>query len=369
MLRARIEQIVRMDDKAEEAVAAQNDFDLAVPEVQGIGSKNVMEAIVLDAHDGKLEDFSNEERLGGATAAGLRFEMTGVGNGHVVGKFEGVVPIQVAVEDAGAVAGRVKLPGVKIDACRAPQKFLAIAEQIAIVIDVVDIDFEAALSKEKQKVWRDGVALFWDDLEGGFDAERIVNIHEMRTEVEASAGFDVVGHDGSGGRGIGPKPDEGNAFEMAGANGSRHEALEEAVNGLIDRPMRERRLLPGAQSKALEVFADSDGQSGPDGVVRRTESGIALPAIGGKSGAIALVTEILDDFVGIEGKETSIAFNSGIDRHVGQGRARVRTNLSGREHAEASKVRTKPKEPFAIRQRTGQAKINQGRWTTEILEE
>ena len=65
------------------------------------------------------------------------------------------------------------------------------------------------------------------------------------------------------------------------------------------------------------MLAEGNGQGGPDGVVSGTDGGIAVPAIGGESSTIALVAEILDDFVGIEGKETSIVLNASIDGDVG----------------------------------------------------
>ncbi len=185
LLRSWIKQVVGMDDEAEKTVFGENGFNLALPEINGVALKDVVEAVILGGHDRKFQDAADEEGLGGATAAGLRFEMAGIGDGHIVGKIEGVIPIEIAIEDAGTIAGGAELPDAGIDARGAAKKLIAILEEIAIVIEVVDIDFKSAFAKEREETPGDVVALGRNKLEGGLDAVRVVNIHEARAEVAA----------------------------------------------------------------------------------------------------------------------------------------------------------------------------------------
>ncbi len=145
----------------------------------------MVEAVVLRGHDGKFKDAADEERLGGATAAGLRLEMAGIGDGHIVGKIEGVVPIEIAIEDAGTIAGSAELPDAGVDARGAAKEFIAILEEVAIMIEVVDIDFKSALAKERQKSLGDLVAPGRNNLERRLDAVGVINIHETWAEVAA----------------------------------------------------------------------------------------------------------------------------------------------------------------------------------------
>jgi len=265
--RAPIQQIIGVNDETDQAVLLQDQFDLLLPKIHGVLAQDVEKSVVLSGNDRNFQNFSDEVRLGGAAATALGIEVADVGNGHVVGIIKEFVPVEIAIKNAGAVADRAELAAVFVDAGDAAKKFFAVAEQVAIMIEVVDVNLETAVAEALQIFVGDIVAAFRDDLKGTLDAEGVVKIHEFGAEVAAGHGFDVVRDDRGTGVRVGPKPDEGNGLAGICANHARHHAVEEAVDGLVDRPARKTGAIPTAQRHALEMLADGGGQEWAHSVV------------------------------------------------------------------------------------------------------
>ena len=68
--------------------------------------------------------------------------MGDVGDRHVEGALEGVVPDLLAIEDGGAEALSAVLAAVGVDFFGALEEPLAILVEVAIVVKVVNDDFE-----------------------------------------------------------------------------------------------------------------------------------------------------------------------------------------------------------------------------------
>jgi len=64
----------------------------------------------------------------------LGFQVPDIGNGQIVGKIQGVVPIQVPVQGSGAKTGRLELFAVLIDPLDALQECFPFAVKVAVMI-------------------------------------------------------------------------------------------------------------------------------------------------------------------------------------------------------------------------------------------
>src|SRR5215471_19332555 len=110
-------------------------------------AKNVEERVVLRGDDGDLEHLAYKIRFGGATSTGLRVQVTHIRHRHVVGILERVVPIEIPVQNAGAIARCLEPFSVGVDTRHSAQKLFPMLKEFAVMVEVVDIDFKAALSE------------------------------------------------------------------------------------------------------------------------------------------------------------------------------------------------------------------------------
>src|SRR4029077_12253775 len=130
--------------------------------------------IILRCGYRKFEDLANEEREHRAAAAALGIEVRNVRNRHVVGEIESVVPILIPIQHSRSEAQSTKLPCVTIDSFGTMHKLCSIAEEVTIMIQVVNIYFEASLSNLLQKRFWNPVSFFWDDLKSGLYSEGVI---------------------------------------------------------------------------------------------------------------------------------------------------------------------------------------------------
>src|SRR5438045_6814626 len=143
------------------------------------------ERVILGGDNRYFQNVPDKVRLCGAAAAGLRVEVPDIRNGHIVGIFKGVIPIEIAVENAGAVTLGLKFSSVLVNAGDTIKKLPAVAKEIAIVIEIMNINFEAALTQIIQEGVGNLITAFRDELKGGFDGEAVIQIHEGIAKVTA----------------------------------------------------------------------------------------------------------------------------------------------------------------------------------------
>src|SRR5208283_5157995 len=132
-----------MNDEGDQPVMFPDEGNLLFPQFDRVVIENLKERVVLRARHRKLNDLSNEIRHDGAATASLRVEMGHVGNRHIIGELESVIPVRVAVEDAGSKALGAILPGIVVDALRSAQKLRMLSVQTAVVLQIVNVHFEA----------------------------------------------------------------------------------------------------------------------------------------------------------------------------------------------------------------------------------
>src|SRR5881296_4610713 len=94
--------------------------------------------------------------------------------GHVVGKLQGAIPSRVSIERARTETERTISSCISIDPLSAAQEFFPTGEEVAVMVQVVDVDLEPAISDLLEEALGDGVSFLRHNLEGGRSEERRV---------------------------------------------------------------------------------------------------------------------------------------------------------------------------------------------------
>src|SRR5580704_2605626 len=115
LARSFLSDIIRMDYKTGHSMLLADQPDLLLPKIRRVLLKDMKESVVLRCSHRDLENLSNKIRLAGTTAAGLGIQVAHIGHRHVVREIEFIVPIQVPVEHARAIAEGFELLAIVID--------------------------------------------------------------------------------------------------------------------------------------------------------------------------------------------------------------------------------------------------------------
>src|SRR5262245_8072828 len=102
------------------------------------------ERIVLDSREWKLDDLDHEIWQHRAATAALGLEMGDIRHRHVVRELERVQPGLLAIHRAGAEAHASEVVTVVTNSFCTLEEYLAILKELAVVIEIVDVDFEPA---------------------------------------------------------------------------------------------------------------------------------------------------------------------------------------------------------------------------------
>jgi hypothetical protein len=107
----------------------------------------------------------------GTDSVGLGFEGVGVEGGTVVLDVEVVEPIELTEHEPGAEPDDVPVVEVTVDVLGVITEGIAGSEQFAVVMEVMDADFEPVVGEPGAKVGGHGVAAFRNEIEGGSEPE------------------------------------------------------------------------------------------------------------------------------------------------------------------------------------------------------
>ena len=144
---------------------------------------------ILDVHSPR-----HPEGKYGADAVGLGFEGVGVESRGVVLDVKVVEPVEIAQHEAGAKAAGVPVFEVAVDLCGAATESLAGPEEFAVMVEVVDTDFEAVLDQCVTELTGGDVFLtFGDQVERGAKSEYLFQLHELLAFGQADGTFNIMG--------------------------------------------------------------------------------------------------------------------------------------------------------------------------------
>src|SRR5205807_10283274 len=121
--------------------------------------------VVLCCSEWELQNISNKKRHYGTAPAPLTFQVANIWNRHVVGEIQGFKPLQIPVKDSGPEPRCMVFSCVPIDSLGALQEYLPIAEQEAIVVQVVNVYFKSTVPNAPEEVRRHRILSFGYQLE------------------------------------------------------------------------------------------------------------------------------------------------------------------------------------------------------------
>jgi hypothetical protein len=122
---------------------------------------------------------------------------------------------------------------------------------MTIVIQIMNVYFKVPAADLTKKLFTDFISLLRDDLKGGLDSSRLVQIHERSDKISSRSGFDVMRHNRTALKPIRPKPNEWDIPGLPFDQREFEKAFQQEVNRSIDRPMRKRSFLPAGKMNLL----------------------------------------------------------------------------------------------------------------------
>src|SRR5437867_3644553 len=149
--RALLMDVVGMDVKTDQTMFLGDESDLSFPQFDRIIVQNMEERVVLCRCQRKFEDLADEIRHNSAAAAPLRVQVRDIGDGHVIGEVQCVVPVQVSIEHSGPKATRPEVLPILTNSSGTAQELPPVPKQVSVVIQVVHIDLESPLSNIVEK--------------------------------------------------------------------------------------------------------------------------------------------------------------------------------------------------------------------------
>src|SRR5579863_2351291 len=134
-----------MNDDVDQTMIFEDELNLLFPKLGRIVIQDVKQGIVLGDCDWQLDKLADKIRHHGATTATLRIKMRNVRNGSVIGKIEGVVPLLIAIENRRSKPFCPKMVLVGIYLLSPLEELFFVAEEMAVVIQIVNCHFKSAI--------------------------------------------------------------------------------------------------------------------------------------------------------------------------------------------------------------------------------
>src|SRR5713226_325329 len=107
--------------------------------------------IVLNGSDRNFEDISNEIGYDRAAATVLRIKVRDIGNRHVEGKLECVIPFGVSVEHRSPESLVTILALIAIIDFRTTQEFFLVIKEPAVMVKVLDYKLKSTILHRFEK--------------------------------------------------------------------------------------------------------------------------------------------------------------------------------------------------------------------------
>src|ERR1700722_16957321 len=213
------------------------------------------QGVILRGRNGNLESLAKEIRHYGAASASLGIKMRDIWDRHIEIELKRIVPLQIPVKHSRPkTRGAVGLP-VLIDSPRPLPELRGIAKEIAVVVKILNINFEAALANRLKESFGDPVPPLRHNLKRRLNAERFIDTHQLGTEIPSFFSLDIVSHCYTALTAIWPEPDKWNFVDALSAHRQQQQAFAQILHGRVHRPTRKRNVAPVLDASALNVLA------------------------------------------------------------------------------------------------------------------
>src|SRR5258707_5501078 len=148
-----------MTDETHQTVSLPEERELALPQIDRIIVKDVKERIILRRGKRKFNNLAHKIRKNRAATTSHWFQVSDVGNGHVIRKLEEIVPLLITVHGAGAKSATTISLHVTVDSGGSADELRALAVQLPVVVQIVNVKFTSPPANLEDILIRDRVTL------------------------------------------------------------------------------------------------------------------------------------------------------------------------------------------------------------------
>src|SRR6267378_4841482 len=166
-----------MSQKADQPISSPNETQLLFPQINRVVLQYVKERIVLSSCEREFQDLPDEIGHYGATTAPQRLQMSNIRNRHVIRKLEQLVPFLLPIHRPGTKPVCAEPAKIAVDAGSPASELCSLQVKASVVIQIVDIEFAPSASDSMDIFVLHFITLFRDDLVGGFESIRVIQIH------------------------------------------------------------------------------------------------------------------------------------------------------------------------------------------------
>src|SRR5947208_3318051 len=124
------------------------------------------------------------------------------------------------------------------------------------MVEVLYANLKSPFPHTVDEIWSILVAPLRDQLKRGFNAKRLVNVHQSLTIIQPGFHFHVVSHHDTTAGAVGPEPHKRNPPSVPGSEGQKQQSLANVFNGSVYGPARKTRMSPTSRVKPLNSSPD-----------------------------------------------------------------------------------------------------------------
>src|ERR1700683_1304032 len=189
-----LNHVVRMHDETDQTTASKDLVAFRFPKVNRVIAEHVKQGVILGHSKWKFQDFPDAIRHYGATAAALRFQVSYVGDRHIIGYVQRFEPFLVPIHGARSKTLRLKMAQRFVDFRHLPEELGAVLEERSVVFQIVNIHFKPTTTNSLEVVRANLIPSSRNDLEGCLDPIGIIDFHQAGGEANANCSLNVVRH-------------------------------------------------------------------------------------------------------------------------------------------------------------------------------
>jgi len=115
----------------------------------------------------------------------LRLEGIAVESGGIISDVEVMQPLEIVEHEAGTKANRAPLVKVMVDVSGLASEFPARGEKVAVVMQIVNADFESGIAQMPAQFGRHAVITFGNEIERRSESTASVHFRELTAAIES----------------------------------------------------------------------------------------------------------------------------------------------------------------------------------------
>lgn len=229
---------------------------------------------------------------------------------HVEGQLQAFIPVRSSVKYSGTKTLSLVLSCISIDDRRSSDELFFIVKQAPIVIQVLYVHLIPTISDRIDEVGGNHIPFFGNNLKRRLDSKGIIEVHQLMAKIHALFTLNIVSHRHAALGTMGPEPDERHSRDALSLHREQQKRFTNTLHRSIDRPVRERVILPISGVKSLDSPPHRHGGKRSQKIVCSSKNPAALTNVD-----ISLQPQVIDNFVWVERQ----IYGTVVDDNVAEG--------------------------------------------------